>query len=282
MVKPYIFLFFTIPLIYSSSISVGENNPVDINCGSNHVIAIEAATWKFNPTSPTNYLILPNWRNFVMPLNVAGVICSYDKVFEVKLFCHGHEHCNFLANRTVLGDDCNYWLELNINYECHSCDQSRRRRRGSEDSKLFDLCKSQYFEVLRPHGSRTNQHILGDQSIYCPNHEFLDKHMNTLFPNTVDGARQFAQRIARMRLQSVTSATSLHTVFHSESGMSYREQYGRFCIFERPASKYDCRLRHNAWTCTYEGEVVAVHNKMSGHYHSELDRRYSAHELKRK
>lgn len=120
-------------------ISVEETGNVEIKCGSNEIILIDSATWKFNPTRPVNYIFSPNWRNFVYPLTLAGVTCSYDKTSEVKSVCHGKDQCNFVANRELLGDECNYWLKLNVDYHYHLCNQRSYRSIESEAQMIFEL-----------------------------------------------------------------------------------------------------------------------------------------------
>lgn len=110
---------------------------------------------------------------------------------------------------------------------------------------------------MRPLNSRWNEG--------CPNIEFVDKYINSLFPNTVDGARQSAMRVGRMRFQSITAQTTLHTVFNAPA-MSYTESGSR-CRFVNPAPKYDCTLANNNWNCVYHGEERAEHNLHTGHYY---------------
>lgn len=129
----------------------------------------------------------------------------------------------------------------------------------NELSSLHNLCKSQYFEVLRPPYSR-------DPDDGCPSQEFLDKHINTLYPATKDGATDFARRVDRMRHQSITAQTLHNTVFNAKI-MSYREEDGGYiCAFGRRASKYDCSKQAGEWNCYYSGDVIARHVLYNGHY----------------
>lgn len=117
-------------LALNVALEVDENDNVDIVCGTNQIIVIESATWRYDKTAVANIFQL-NWRKPLYP-PLAGVLCSYDKLNEVKSLCHGKGECHFIANRATLGNECNFWLTLDMDYRCYSCDQTHRLRRWTD------------------------------------------------------------------------------------------------------------------------------------------------------
>lgn len=269
--KLFLLLLSILPFVHSLELSVREGYNVDITCGPGEVIEVESAVWKFDKSKILNGIV-PNWRNFCPACLHLGITCSYNRAAEVRSLCEGENECHFIGNRTIFGNDCSYWMSVDINYNCHSCEQRHRHRRTEFGFNYDHLCVREGMRInLRAaHGERNDP--------ACPRSEFILKHVMAYgYPNTKKGAENCAKSVAWLRTRAQTSTTHVQTLFYAPL-MSYHYHVDprdsmEVCVFYRTATKWQCHAVPNSdeWNCSYESEHIAAHNKNNGHYHPEKD-----------
>lgn len=250
-----IFLFL-LRLISALEKSVEEDDDFSLQCGNNEGIDIRSASWTNDLGAPSNYYWNLNWRNLVFPFAKTLGLCTYDVAEIVKSKCQGKDSCTFKANRSNLNNNCNYWMELNVEYQCLHCIQQPSRRKRMVADFVCDLT------VVLPSINRFGS---------CPNNRFEVKHVSSRNQDSTTGASIFATQTEFVRNWGGTVSTNVHSVFITSNPMTY-SQKGNNCVFNFRASKYDCYKQANFnWACTYIGPIIATHDMTTGHYLRLLD-----------
>lgn len=255
-------MLLAIPTINAESITIYEDSPDQIQCLSGHKIFVKSASWTYDMLKLKNGFI-PNWRNPLFLVGKAIDLCTYDVTTKIKNKCHAKQTCELAGSRAETNDECNYWMKLDVEYDCIDCTQITRRRRGI--SFDFNAMPIEYFcnSVARvPPIQRSNS---------CPSQRFESKHLCTRGANNDANAVMFAIQANQARGNSNLAQTTLNTVFISQTAMAYNFIYPNSCEFKWRASKYDCTYSVGTWSCNYMGEVIATHDLSTGHYNPRLD-----------
>lgn len=207
-------------------------------------------------------LFMPTFRNFAYLWGKTIGMCTYDETEKVKNICQGSSSCTFKADRATLSDDCKYWMTLTIDYECVACVERPRRKRTIDFNHVYENYFYCNLNVKLPNSINS-----------CPNQRFVLKHEDSRNPDTVDGAAYVARQAEFRRIHGNTVSTSLHTVFITNTPMTYHYDIASGnCVFDRRATKYNCtRQSEFNWACTNIGPRFASHNPVTGHYLSNLD-----------
>lgn len=101
--------------VIGETISVKEGDTFVLNCG-NLQIFIESAEWTYEMGNPEN-LSKRDFRTLIYLFGKLFKMCTYDRSQVVKNKCHGR-YCEFKVDRTTFGNDCDYVMELNVEYSC--------------------------------------------------------------------------------------------------------------------------------------------------------------------
>lgn len=261
-------MLLAIPTINADSITIYEDSPDQIQCLSGHKIFIKSASWTYDMLKLKNGFNI-NWRNPMFLFGKAINLCTYDVTAKIKDKCHAKETCQLAGSRAETNDECNYWMKLDVEYDCIDCTQitSGRHRRGIPFA--INAIPTSYFCDLLA----TVPPIQWSNS--CPSQRFESKHLCTRGANDEANAAMFATQANSARGTSNLSQPYLNSVFINHTAMQYNLISPNSCVFRSRASKYDCTYSSQTgigtWSCNYMGEVIATHDLSTGHYNPRLD-----------
>lgn len=266
--KIIFFMLFTFVVsIFGFSVTIDEGGSASLSCGEpNEYLQIDSAEWTYDKLHWKNY-ITPSIENFAFFWGNFIGMCSSNVVANVTAMCFGKNSCDVDATREHFTKGCQYYMILKLEYSCLPCspEPSRRKRVGmpSLGSSLYVGCTN----LMARLPSKLS-------SIGCPHTAFVAKHVCTnTCSDTPVGASMFANQAHTVRFFGPTSETNFNTVFINLGNPLTYTQNGNLCVFDTPASKYECvnSTQNPGWRCTYRRQVIATHNVFSGHYENTMD-----------
>lgn len=281
---------------------VKENEIFFIECPQDHGIYIRSAKWTSDQTEPIDGGTFDDQED-------AFSSCNYDKKNEVEELCFGANFCRFRADRSWFGYECNYLMDLKVEYKCMPCQtesETRMRRQSGKQGYSFRLgvnpnvivCNTAAVPNQYRPPATSSPPVYGASSVktwppnqsytVCPNLKFEAKHLCT-DSNSTFNAYECNENAQAVRRGAPTTQTNKNTIFLTSTVMTYRmvtvgtvTGQMTYCDFVSSASKWDCtnhpgtrlttigRSSYNFY-CVYKGEVEASHVLGSGHYEKSRD-----------
>lgn len=236
-----------------------ENQELHIFCGEYNGIRIISAKWTYNRLKARNW-ITPNMRMFSFFWGKYLGIGTWDVTKTVEGICGLEHKCKFKATRELFGD-CGYQMFLAVNYVCIECtDRKRKKRSDTEANRCYEWQEGPFVD--------------NNNNTFCPNKRFEFKHVDTNRPISLESAELAAIHFDYRRINLLkTSPAKLISVFLTGRDLiNYVEENSTICAFTQIFPKYNCeKIDTRQWNCTYKGDFIARHDKLSGHYLNESD-----------
>lgn len=103
----------------------------------------------------------------------------------------------------------------------------------------------------------------------CPNDTYKQKHI--VPAEYASNLEEFAAYADEQRENNGWETTNKITVFTDAEGMTYQRdpKYETKCMAQHAARMYQCRRKYNNWECEADGEEIASHDTLTGHYDNE-------------
>lgn len=247
---------------HEMTVSVGEGSMRILRCPANYGIVIESAIFRIQTTG----------------------FCDISVTDAVTYQCEGYQECTIEPELAYLTNGNNWqcdnvrladiiWIGLIVDHYCELCEDNRRKRRMNRTCSK-DLCdKTHGYTGLRINHSegRCNvRYTYPKRETACPNARFLVKHVSQGRTKGQKAIEELAVEVAYIRDFVNATRTSFNSIFEYDH-MTYR-QNGTLCVFNDFAAKFNCQYHpNNVWACEPRGEVIAVHDMVSGHYYHKMD-----------
>lgn len=108
----------------------------------------------------------------------------------------------------------------------------------------------------------------------CPHERFVAKHIEKTRIDNIHSANTFAQMNDNIRRKLMTTVpTNKNSVFFLNGEIMQYVREDDKCRFTKTAPKYNCdRVRGSEWNCNHQGNVIAYHSVLNGHYDHKSDR----------